>query len=139
MITFKDIKLAVNELLINQFGIEINSCDLEEGFARPSFTVRFGKLKSFNSLTQNIKSIPIEVYFFPSTIDDNSLEILDKEEELFQLFALKLPVLDRQLNIEDLQMDVSDNVLITSFFIEFEQGLEVEDAPLMEELAFREG
>ena len=138
MITYKDIKIAVNRKL-KTLGIEINSKDVTEGFIRPSFFVEF--LNSIRSADENqvYKSLSVQIYYFPTDRYEYSIEVLDVQEQLENLFDLKLQVLDRFLNIHEVNSTVTDGVLNISFDIEFYDGKEYLEGPIMEELVYEEG
>lgn len=138
MITYKDIKMAVNRKL-KTLGIEINSKDVTEGFIRPSFFVEF--LNSIRSSDENqvYKSLSVQIYYFPTDRYEYSIEVLDVQEQLENLFDLKLQVLDRFLNIHEVNSTVTDGVLNISFDIEFYDGKEYLEGPIMEELVYEEG
>lgn len=138
MITYKDIKIAVNRKL-KTLGIEINSKDVTEGFIRPSFFVEF--LNSIRSADDNqvYKSLSVQIYYFPTDRYEYSIEVLDVQEQLENLFDLKLQVLDRFLNIHEVNSTVTDGVLNISFDIEFYDGKEYLEGPIMEELVYEEG
>jgi hypothetical protein len=134
MITYKNIKIAVNTLLKNKFGVEINSNDLKEGFKRPSFFVSFDNFLRSSTEEQVQKSLTIRIYYFPTDRYNYSVELLDIQESLESLFDLKLEVLDRKFNINEASTVVTDGVLEFSFDIEFKEGKDIPDAPLMEKL-----
>jgi hypothetical protein len=125
MITYKDIKLAINNLLIKKFNIEINSNDVKEGFKRPSFFVSFDDMVRSSSTDQVEKSMTMRIYYFPTNKDNCSIELLDVQEQLENLFDLKLVVLDRKLNVLEASSVVTDGVLEFSFEILFFEGKEV--------------
>ncbi|MEH6940779.1 phage tail terminator family protein [Bacillus sp. JJ722] len=146
MITYKDIKNAINTLLIKEFKIKINSNDVKKGFARPSFFVSFDNMGRDGDTSQVHKSLTIRINYFPSDRDENSIELMDVNEQLGNLFDLKLPVLDRFFNIDEPKADVIDGVLEFSFDIEFfdarenEYGTDPNHKPeLMQNLEFRKG
>lgn len=138
MITYKDIKLAINNLLISKFSYEINSKDISEGFSRPSFFVEFDNVVRSANSEQVLKSFTIIIYFFPSNRHNYSIEILEVQDKLEELFDLKLEVLDRKFNIDEARSTISDGVLNFEFDIQFEEGKVVEDAELMQELEYKE-
>ncbi len=125
MITYKDIKKAVNGLLTKEFNIELNSNDVKEGFIRPSFFVSFDNQTKSSTLTQIEKSLTIRINYFPSDRYGNSIELMDMQEQLENLFDIKLPVKDRRLNIVDVTSTVTDGVLDFSFDIEFSEAKEI--------------
>ncbi|MBM7607573.1 hypothetical protein JOD29_000817 [Lysinibacillus composti] len=135
MITYKKIKTAVNRKLKETFGLEINSKDISEGFKRPSFFIEFDEVKRDGSVSQVEKSMIIRIYYFPKTIKESSIEILEIQEQLGDVFDMKLIVEDRQLNITEPNFNVTDGVLQFEFDIAFEDGRIVsEEYELMEEL-----
>ncbi|WP_369899746.1 DUF6838 family protein [Bacillus manliponensis] len=127
MITYKDIKLAVNRLIKSRFNIEINSNDVEEGFKRPSFFVQLEDNERSGYETQVHKSLTIRIYYFPKDRNKNSIELLDVQEQLENLFDLKLEVKDRYFNIDSVQNNTPDGVLDFSFDIAFYEGREIDD------------
>lgn len=126
MITYKDIKKAVNGLLKNKFNIEINSNDVKEGFNRPSFFVAFDDANRSSTPEQVEKSLTIRIHYFPTDRYNYSIEVLDIQEQLENLFDLKLGVLDRKFNIHEASTLVTDGVLEFSFDIYF---FDVKDIP----------
>jgi hypothetical protein len=134
MITYKDIKTAIVSKLDTEFGIEIQSSDVSEGFQRPSFFVSFDNVSKSSTPDHVEKSMTILINYFPSDRYDYSLEVLDITERLETLFDLKFPVLDRQINIVEVQSVVTDGVLEFSFDIEYLEGKEIEEAEKMQEI-----
>ncbi|MFJ8529966.1 DUF6838 family protein [Bacillus sp. NPDC094106] len=144
MITYKDIKKAINSLLTKKFAIDINSNDVKEGFARPSFFVQLENSERSGDASQVYKSLTVQIYYFPSNRYDYSIEVMEVQEQLENLFDLKLKVLDRFFNIDNTSATTTDGVLSFSFDIAFYEGREFEyntngvDYPVepMEELDF---
>ncbi|MEH7389652.1 phage tail terminator family protein [Bacillus sp. JJ1474] len=139
MITYRDIKTAIVKKLDDEFEIEIQSTDVIEGFHRPSFFVSFDNQNKSSNLDQIERSLTIRINYFPSDRYEYALEILDITEKLETVFDLKLPVLDRLININEVQSVVTDGVLEFSFDIEFFDGKEVEEAEKMQELEIVRG
>jgi hypothetical protein len=133
MITYKDIKKAINETLTNEFQIEINSKDIQEGFNRPSFFVSFDNQVSSSTTNEFEKSLTIRINYFPSDRYDYSLELLEVQDRLEKIFDLKLKVLDRKFNIHETSTIETDGVLEFSFDIQFSYGKEISDALLDED------
>lgn len=125
MITYKDIKIAVNALLTKELGIEINSNDVKEGFTRPSFFVSFDNQNRSSTVSQIEKSLTIRINYFPSNRYEYSIELMDIQERLENLFDLKLAVKDRFFNIIEATSTETDGVLDFSFDIEFSDAREV--------------
>jgi len=144
MITYKDIKIAVNGLLSRQFEVDINSNDVKEGFLRPSFFVQFNDSIRSSTVYQIEKSLTVRIHYFPSDRYDYSIELLDIQEQLEGLFDLKLPVKDRKINIIEVECVITDGVLVFSFEIEFSEGREIEyganpNTELMQKLDIKKG
>lgn len=121
MITYKDIRIAINRQLAKT-GIEITSRDVTEGFERPSFFVQLNNNERSGDESQVHKSMTVQIYYFPSDRYEYFIEVLDMQEELENLFDLKLAVKDRFFNVDELLMDVIDGVLNCSFDLEFYDG-----------------
>lgn len=133
MITYKDIKLAINRK-IKTLGIEINSKDVTEGFNRPSFFVEFLNPVRSGDESQVHKSLSVQIYYFPTDRYDYSIEMLDMQDKLENLFDLKLSVGDRLITINEASSEPVDGVLNFSFDIEFYEGREVQDVQAMQVL-----
>ncbi|TCO69503.1 phage tail terminator family protein [Marinisporobacter balticus] len=139
MITLKDIKIAINSLISANFTAEINSRDIEEGFKRPSFFVEFDNSKRSPTGEEQInRKLTVRTYFFPSNRYKHSIEILEIQEKLEEVFDIKLKVLDRYFNIDEVETVVSDGVLQFYFDIQYEEGRDIPDADLMENLYIKE-
>lgn len=139
MITYKDIKIAINKKLIDAFNIDINSNDVKEGFKRPSFFVSFDNQLRSSTQEQVEKSLTIRINYFPSDRYNYSLEIMDVQEQLENLFDFKLDVLDRKFNIIEVGHVVTDGVLEFSFDIQFFDGKVLEEQEPMDELDIKRG
>lgn len=144
MITYKDIKIAVNGLLSRQFEVDINSNNVKEGFLRPSFFVFLDNQNRSSNVDQVEKSLTIRIHYFPADRYDYSMELLDVQERLGDLFDLKLPVKDRKFNIIEADSTETDGVLVFSFEIEFSEGREIEyganpNTELMQKLDIKKG
>lgn len=118
MITYKDIKIAVNHQL-TKTGIEINSSDVEEGFNRPSFFVQLDNANRAGNESQVERSLTVRIYYFPTDRYEYAIEVLEMQETLEELFDLKLAVKDRYLNVDELTTFMNDGVLNCSFDMEF--------------------
>lgn len=141
MITFKDIRFAINQQL-KKTGIEIMSRDVKEGFNRPSFFVQLNNAVRSADEHQVHKSMTVQIYFFPSDEFEYSIEALDMQETLGDLFDLKLEVKDRLFNIDEFNTFLNDGVLNCSFDLEFQEGrgrskYEQYPSELMGELEFK--
>ena len=121
MITYKDIRFAINQQL-KKTNIEITSRDVTEGFNRPSFFVQLDNNVRSADENQVHKSMTVQIYYFPTDRYEYSIEVLDMQETLEGLFDLKLAVKDRFFNVDEILMDVVDGVLSCSFDLEFYDG-----------------
>ena len=121
MITYKDIRIAVNRQL-SKTGIRINSRDVQEGFIRPSFFVQLDNVSRSGNETQIERSMTVRIYYFPSDRYEYSIEALETQEILEDLFDLKLPVRDRLFNVEEFNTFLNDGVLNCQFDIDFYDG-----------------
>ena len=137
MISYKQIKKAINDKLKANFNIEINSKDIREGFIRPSFFVEFDEMNRIGLESQIERSFTVRIYFFASDMDAPSIENMEVQEELENAFDLKLQVADRHFNILEARSVVSDGVLQFEFEIQYEEGREIEEAEKMQELEFK--
>lgn len=124
MITYTDIKKAINSSLKKKFNIEINSKDISEGFIRPSFFVGLENTNRSSDENQIHKSMTIQIYYFPTDRYEYSLEIMDVQEQLENLFDLKLKAKDRYFNINEARSNTTDGVLSFAFDIDFYDGRE---------------
>lgn len=139
MLTLKDIKAAIISRLDN-LGIEVTERDVKEGFVRPSFFVHLDNvIKSPSGDEQIRRQITVRIYYFPSSRYEYADEILDIQENLESVFAAKLVVADRYLNINEVESFITDGVLQFYFNIAYEEGKEVSDAEFMEILHIKEG
>lgn len=141
MIKYTDILTSINSVLDEHFpSIEIQSNDVSEGFNRPSFFVKFSNITKSSSLEHFNRSMTVRIYYFPSDINNNSLELLETQEILEGAFDLKLTVLDRFLNIEDMDIDTVDGVLHCYFDINYSDTKDIQvESELMETLELKRG
>ncbi len=139
MLSLKNIKLAINELIINKFpGIDIQSNDVKEGFKRPSFFVDFDNVYKIDHLSNFERGMTVRIYYFPSDRHKYQLEVLEKQEEIEGLFRLGFTIGDRHLSIANsIESDVIDGVLEVSFELRYFDSHEDNgpEGPKMEELS----
>ncbi|WGT38247.1 hypothetical protein QH639_20900 [Lysinibacillus sp. 1 U-2021] len=125
MITFKQIKAAINDKLQSNFiDVDVFSKSVNEGFTRPSFKVELDNVKREGYLTQVEKSCTVRIFYFPTDENDNAIELLDVQEALADLFDLKFSVDDRHLDIVEPNFDEIDGVLQFEFDLQFFDGRE---------------
>lgn len=118
MITYKDIRIAINNQLIKT-SIDINSRDVTEGFNRPSFFVQLDNARRFATEIQVQREISVYIYYFPTDRYEYDLENLEMQEVLEGLFNMKLAVKDRLFNIDNFSTNTTDGVLYCRFDLEF--------------------
>ncbi|NBI30716.1 phage tail terminator family protein [Chengkuizengella marina] len=136
--SLEDINIAINDNLIAEFEYDINSKDVKEGFSRPSFFVSFDNVSRSSSEYYRERALTVRIYFFPKSRYEYSLEILDVQERLENLFDLKLNVVDRKLNIHEVRSEVTDGVLSFHFDLQYLESKEVEESEMMQELEYNE-
>lgn len=136
MLTLKDIKLAINDIILDKFPhIEIQASDVKEGFKRPSFFVHLDNIDRDARLYVAERNITVRIYFFPKDRYNYSLEILEVQDTLEQAFNLNFSVLDRVITINETRGQTIDGVLEFEFdFTFYENNHTPEDSPLIEEL-----
>lgn len=139
MITLKDIKIAINNLISANFTAEVTSRDIKEGFKRPSFFVELDNVKRSPAGEEQIeRKLTVRIYYFPSSRYQYNVEILEVLEKLEEVFDTKLKVQDRYFNIDEVESIVIDGILQFYFDIQYEEGREVPDVELMENLYIKE-
>lgn len=119
MITLSVVKKAVVDVL-KTTGHHINSRDIKEGFKRPSFFVQLENNIRSGTPDQIHRFVTIHIYYFPDDRYNVAMDLLKMEDQMEELFDLKLKVKDRYLNINELNSFVNDDVLNVSFDLEFE-------------------
>jgi len=115
MLKLEHIMAAINKKLIDKFGLEVNENDIQEGFNRPSFFVKFDNLYKSDYLYTFERSLTVRIHYFPSDRNRYQLEVLDKQQEIENLFYMGFDVMDRNVKTNDIQSDVIDGVLMVSF------------------------
>ncbi|AJK89646.1 MULTISPECIES: phage tail terminator family protein [Lysinibacillus] len=126
MITFKQIKTTINKKLQTNFDMDVSSKAANEGFTRPSFKVELDNVKREGHLTQVEKACTVRIFYFPKD-ENNSIELLDVQEKLGDLFDLKFSIEDRHLDINEPNFDEIDGVLQFEFDLQFFDGREYEN------------
>lgn len=141
MLTLKQIKKAINDVLIAKFpAIPVQSNDVKEGFARPSFFVRLEDITRDSRLYVAERSMTVRIYFFPSDRNEYAIELLDTQDSLEQSFDLTLTVEDRHITIGQTSAVEVDGVLQFEFdFSYLESKIAEPTEPLMAEIEFGDG
>ena len=128
MITFEKIRATVTRYLKANFnGIQVSSKSVKDGFARPSFKVELDNVKRVAHLTQVERACTVRIFYFPKDENDYSIELLDVQEKLGDLFDLKFSIEERHLDINEPNFDELDGVLQFEFDLQFFDGREYEN------------
>jgi hypothetical protein len=140
MITLKDIIKTINTLLKANFpNVKIESSDNAEGFDRPSFYVH---VDSNGTGQQNeaviTKKVGIRIYYFPTDEHDCSIELLEIQDGLDNLFSNGFLINgDTYINLDEDGIDytITDNVLQALFYVNYMNYKDLDaDLEYMEEL-----
>ena len=138
MIKYTDILEAINTKINEAFpDIEIQSKDITEGFARPSFFVEFSRISASEMMNfYKNRVITVIIYYFPSSRYKNRIEILEKQDKLEDIFLDMLQVNESfVITINETETNIVDGGLQFSFDLETVEQLERETPePLIEEL-----
>jgi hypothetical protein len=125
MLTYKQIVKTTTDMLISKFPlIEVQESDVEQGFQRPSFFISLPDVNRDSRKYYSLRSMTIRIYFFPTDRYVYSLEVLDVQQKLEELFDLTLKVEDRVITISNTSSMVVDKVL------EFDINIEYYEKPL---------
>ncbi|UPW82728.1 DUF6838 family protein [Lysinibacillus sp. Ag94] len=125
MITFENIRATVTRnLKVNFEGLKVTGESVKKGFKRPSFKIELDNVKREGYLTQVEKSCTVRIFYFPTDENDYTIELLDVQEELGNLFDLKFTVEGRHLDVFEPNFDEIDGVLQFEFDIQFFDGRE---------------
>lgn len=119
MLTYKQIVKRITDMLLTKFPtIEIQASDVEEGFQRPSFYVTLDNLNRVSYRYYSIRTMTIRIYFFPTDRHNYSLEVLDVQQKLEELF-------DQDLHIETRVIPIlNTNHLLVDKVLEFDINIE---------------
>jgi hypothetical protein len=136
MLTLKQIKLVINNLLLNKFPtIEIQSEDVRQGFNRPCFFVQLDNDDRDTRLYVTERSILVRIHYFPTNRYEYSLEIMDIQDGLESIFNLNFKVETRVITINETRAQTIDGVLEFEFDFEFVDPVEtIEEGDLMGDL-----
>lgn len=140
MIKLEDIMTEINTKL-QSFGIEINENDVQEGFSRPSFFVKFDQVYRTQYKDSFLREIMVLLYYFPNSRYKYQLEIMEMQQNIEEILKDGLAVKDRHIHIsDDIESEVVDGILQMSFDLEFYDKTDEGEVPgpLMEELYFNE-
>jgi hypothetical protein len=121
-----DLKLAVNQKLKAAYpAIVIQSKDIKEGFDRPCFYVEISNnSKEIISPEFNNRLITFTIYYFASDRYKHSLENLEVQETLEDIFLGKLNVNGKNVLIHEVRSYIVDGVLQVKFDIDINTFIE---------------
>lgn len=133
MITPFDIKLAVNNLLLEKIpSVPLKAQDVSKGFTRPSMTVELDDVKIETLECQIEMSLTVRTFYFPDLKDnEKSIDVLTMQFLLAQTYGNKIYVADRALNVNEPNAVVTDGILVHEFNTLFYQEVEEEELPMM--------
>ena len=140
MLKLEEIMAQIN-LELSVLNIEINENDVQEGFTRPSFFVKFDATYRTDYKDGFLREITTLLYYFPSDRYKYQREALDIQQKVEDILRKGFNVKDRVLHIvDDVGSEIIDGVLQMAFDLQF---YDVPDDPvvetiLMEELYFNE-
>lgn len=136
MTTLKEVKIAINALIDSNFvDIPIQSTDITEGFTRPSFFVEFDNVAQDVRLNCIIKNLMVRIYYFPTSKNDYSLEVLQIQEKLQEIFGLNIKIGEKVITIDETTAFVVDAVLEFEFELQIiDDARQLETGDLMQEI-----
>lgn len=140
MLTLEEIMAEIN-LKLSALNIKINESDVQEGFARPSFFVKFDTVYRTDYQNCFHREISVILYYFPSDRYRYQLEVLEIQQKVEIILKGGFTIKDRALNIsQDIEALVNDGVLQMMFQLDFYDSIDnsAVEIPLMEELHFNE-
>ena len=137
LVKYTEIHSAIVKKLEENTGVEVLSVD--EGITRPSFFISLDNIKASDFMREALdREITVRIYYFPSTIDNNKIELLNMQDKLNEIFLEdNLIKVNEDMNIEvdELEFNIIDKVLHCYFDIRLSEDYSrVDDTPAMEEL-----
>ena len=139
MVTLVDVMKAINLKIRENFpNIPIRSTDISEGFQRPCFYVEFSNVKTTPLNDNNVcRDFNATIFYFPKDAQKYQLDIMNVQDVLEMNFLGRLKIKERfSTMIEDIDSDVNDGVLETSFPISYVELKPNTDEFDIEELYF---
>lgn len=141
-IKYVDIVRTMSELLYDKFP-DIEVMDVIKDHPRPAFFTRLDVNSTGRFMTRHIDTeVAFRIYYYPSTPDNNEVELLQMQEELEFYFIAELESLINinGVNIEilDLGIGTVDKVLHFYIFMTISQELydDSDDIEMMEDLDY---
>ncbi|MCH4891182.1 hypothetical protein EZV73_26625 [Acidaminobacter sp. JC074] len=132
----KEIKAAINTLLIAKIDAEVIAYRVEEDIPRPSLKVFFSDIKSSPGMGGTAeKNVIVRIYYYPTNPDDCDIEILEVSEKLSDLFSSYTKVGEEVLTFLEYDSDHSNDMIQASFEVEYStQVIEDPDYPMMDNI-----
>lgn len=116
MLTRAQINKAINDKIEAEFPkIEIQSSDVEEGFARPSFFVLLETNRMEAAQFSSLRDMTCRILFFPTNRNKYKEEAYDVMDRLEKLFGLNFTVGSRTITIDNATADIIDKVVHYDF------------------------
>lgn len=128
MVTLEEIAIAVNAKLKQAFpAIAINTKDITEGFARPSFTVDFDNSTRSPFGSHGVeRNVHVIIYFFPTDRYQFKIEMLGTQEQLEDAFDHTLTIKEGfVVYIDEAGSNKVDGVLQFAFDVHY---IEIDDS-----------
>lgn len=140
MLTLKELKLAINDLIIAKFpAIEIQATDVREGFKRASFFVELVNLDRDTRQYVSERSVTVRVFYFPASRREYALEIMEVQDDLESVFNLNFKAAGKVITINETRGQTIDGVLEFEFDFMYHDKIEItDDSDLMQDLELRE-
>lgn len=132
MVTLKEIAISINAKLKEVFPtVVINTKDITEGFARPSFTVDFDNATKSPFGTHGVeRNVHVIIYFFPTDRYQFKIEMLETQEQLEDAFNHTLTIKNGFVAfIDETVSNKSDGVLQFAFDVPY---IEINDSDLVD-------
>jgi hypothetical protein len=122
MVTLKDVAIAINAKLkqvLPQYKIQ--STDIKEGFTRPCLYVDFDNATKSPFGSHGVeRNIHVIVYFFPTSINQYKIEMLETQDILENAFDHSLTIKDGfVVFIDEATSDKVDGILQFSFDVHY--------------------
>ncbi len=135
----KDVARAVNRELADAFpGVEIKSTDIDKNVKKPCFFTEYDLAR--DGTPDFIHDYgKVTIFYFPSDSRKNRLELMETQSKLAETFFSRLKVDESfYIPIDELEFDISNDVLTLEFEIEMYQRPEEEPGIMMEEISINE-
>ena len=139
MKSIKDVAKAVNQVIAEAFpGVSIKSTDIDKDVKKPCFFTEYDMTR--DGTPDFIHDYgKVIILYFPRDSRKNRLELMEAQSKLAEAFFCRLKVDETfYIPINELEFDISNDVLTLEFEIEMYQRPEKEPGILMEEIGINE-